>query len=392
MTGRLWRSGAAVGGALLSLALTAAPSGAEPGVTDKTIKIGAYNALTGPIPLTGKQMSTGWLAAVKAINDAGGINGRKIELIVEDDGYEPTRAMAAARKLVERDEVLLVTGLGTPTSVVVAKYLNSAKVPLLFPMGASSTQLNEAGFKQLFMIHPAYMTQAEIILSWMLDNTAVKKPCIIHQLDPAGEDHLAGFKKVLAARKIDLPAAEPVERGTTDYSAPVLKLKNAGCDLVYTGLVLEASARIVTAADRIGFRPTFAGFTTQADATLIKLIGPLAEGFYAADMLLRPESDEPAVKAYLDALQKYSAEATPTFFTNYAYAAMSLIADALKDAGPSPSREKVVAALEKWNPRQSPLMGPVAFAPDNHDGKRSLYMIHVKNGKWEKVSDWIGAK
>ena len=393
MARRLWHCGAAAGGALLSLALMAnASSGAEPGVTDKTIKIGAYNALTGPIPLTGKQMPTGWLAAVKAINDAGGINGRRIELIVEDDGYEPSRAMAAARKLVDRDEVLLVTGLGTPTSVVVAKYLDSAKVPLLFPMGASSTQLNQSGFKQLFMIHPAYMTQAEIVLSWMLDNTGAKKPCIIYQLDPAGEDHLAGFKKVLAARKIDLPAAEPVERGTTDYSAPVLKLKNAGCDLVYTGLTLEAAARIVTAADRIGFKPKFAGFTTQADATLIKLIGPLAEGFYAADMLLRPDSDEPAVKTYLDNLQKYSAEATPTFFTNYAYAAMMLIADAIKDSGPSPSRATVVAALEKWNPRQSPLMGPVAFAPGDHDGKRSLYMIQVKNGKWDKVSDWIGAK
>jgi branched-chain amino acid transport system substrate-binding protein len=393
MSRRLCHCGAAVCGALLSLALLANfSSSAEPGVTEKTIKIGAYNALTGPIPLTGKQMSTGWLAAVKAINDAGGINGRQIELIVEDDGYEPTRAMAAARKLVERDEVLLVTGLGTPTSVVVAKYLDAAKVPLLFPMGASSTQLNQSGFKQLFMVHPAYMTQAEIILSWMLDNTGVKKPCVIYQLDPAGEDHLAGFKKVLAARKVDLTAAEPVERGTTEYAAPVLKLKNAGCDLVYTALVLEAAARIVTAADRIAFKPTFAGFTTQADATLIKLIGPLAEGFYAADMLLRPESDDPAVKTYLDDLQKYSTEATPTFFTNYGYAAMSLIADAIKDAGLTPSRESVVAALEKWTPKQSPLMGPVVFGPDNHDGKRSLYMIQVKNGKWEKVSDWISVK
>jgi branched-chain amino acid transport system substrate-binding protein len=378
--------------AVLALGQVPAQDAAAQGVTDKTIKIGAYNALTGPIPLTGKQMTTGWQAAVQAINDAGGINGRKLELVVEDDGYEPSRAMAAARKLVDRDQVLLMTGLGTPTTVVTAKYLEQAKVPLLFPMGASSTQLNQAGLKQLFMVHPAYLTQAEIIVGWMIDNAGVKKPCIIYQLDPAGEDHLAGMKKTVQAHNLQVTAAEAFERGTADFAAPVLKAKNAGCDLVYTAMTLEAAARVVTAADRLGFKPKFAGFTTQADATLIKLLGPLAEGFYAADMLVRPESNDPAVKAYLANLKKFSADAEPTFFTSYAYAAMTLIGDAIKDAGNPPTREKVLAALEKWNPKNSPLMGPVVFTPNDHDGKRSLYMIQVKNGKWEKVSDWISAK
>ncbi len=380
--------------ALGAAAFLAAPvhQAAAQGVTDKVVKIGAYNALTGPIPLTGKQMSSGWNAAVQAVNEAGGINGRKLELVIEDDGYEPSRAMAAARKLVERDQVLVMTGLGTPTTVVAARYLEQAKVPLLFPMGASSTQLNQAGLKQLFMAHPAYMTQAEIIIGWMIDNAGVKKPCIVYQVDPSGEDHLAGAKKTVAARKMELAAAETFERGTTDFSAQVLKMKNAGCDMVYTATPLESGARVVTAADRIGFKPKYAGFTTQADATLIKLLGPLAEGFYAADMMVRPESDDPAVKAYLANLKKYAPDVEPTFFTAYGYAAMMLIAEAIKDAGPQPTREKVVAAMEKWSPKQSALMGPVAFGPNNHDGKRSLYMIQVKGGKWARVSDWINAQ
>lgn len=367
-------------------------SAAAQGVTDKTIKIGAYNALTGPIPLTGKQMSAGWTAAVQAANDAGGIQGRKIELIIEDDGYEPSRAMAAARKLVERDQVLVMTGLGTPTTVVAAKYLEQAKVPLLFPMGASSTQLNQAGLKQLFMAHPAYLTQADIVVGWMIDNAGVKKPCMIHPVDPAGEDHFAGAKKSVAARKMELAAVETFERGTTDFSAQVLKMKNAGCDFVYTATTLEAAARVVTTADRIGFKPKYAGFTTQADATLIKLLGPLAEGFYAADMITRPESEDPAVKTYLANLKKYAPDVDPTFFTAYGYAAMQLVLEAIKDAGAQPTREKVIAALEKWNPKQSALMGPVVFSANDHDGKRSLYMIQVKGGKWARVSDWIVSK
>lgn len=362
------------------------------GVTDKTIKIGAYNALTGPIPLTGKQMVTGWRAAVQAVNDGGGIHGRKLELLVEDDGYEPSRALAAARKLVERDQVLLMTGLGTPTTVVAAKYLEQSKVPLLFPMGASSTQLNQAGLKQLFMVHPAYSSQAEIIVGWMIDNAGVKKPCMMYFLDPAGEDHFAGAKKAAAERNIQLPVAEGIDRAAADYTAPLLKAKNAGCDLMYTAVTLEVAARVVSTAERMDFKPKYAGFTSQADATLIKLLGPLAEGFYAADMMVRPDADEPAVKTYLANLKKFSADAEPTFFVNYAYAAMMLIAEAIKDAGPQPTREKILAALEKWNPKTSPLMGPVVFSPKDHDGKRSLYMVQVKGGKLVKVSDWITAK
>jgi branched-chain amino acid transport system substrate-binding protein len=376
-----------------ALALTHLSLGAAAqGVTDKTVKIGAYNALTGPIPLTGKQMSSGWQAAVQGINEAGGINGRKLELLVEDDGYEPSRALAAARKLVDRDQVLLMTGLGTPSTVVVAKYLEQANVPLLFPMGASSTQLNEAKLKQLFMVHPAYLTQAEIIIGWMMDNAGVKKPCLIYQEDPAGEDHLAGAKKAAAARGTQLAGAEAFERGTTDFSAQILKNKNAGCDLIYTAATLEAAARMATAADRIGFKPKFAGFTTQADSTLITLLGPLAEGFYAADILPQPDTDDAAVKTFLANLKKAAPDVQPTFFTTYAYAAMMLIGDAIRDAGDSPTRAAIVATLEKWNPLNSPMLGPVSFSKDNHDGKRSLYMIQVKGGKWSKVSDWIGAK
>ncbi len=172
----------------------------------------------------------------------------------------------------------------------------------------------------------------------------------------------------------------------------MLKTKGAGCDFIYTAATLEAAARMVTAADRIGFKPKFAGFTTQADATLIKLLGPLAEGFYAADILPQPDADDPTVKKFIADLKKSSPDIDPTFFTTYAYAAMMLIGEAIKEAGDKPTREGVVAALEKWDPKQSALMGPVTFSKDNHDGKRTLYMIQVDGGKWKKVSDWIGAK
>ena len=175
----------ALAAALASLGLADFSAGvAAQGVTDKAVKIGAYDALTGPIPLTGKQMSAGWQTAVQAINAAGGINGRTLELTIEDDGYEPSRAMAAARKLVDRDQVLLMTGLGTPTTVVAARYLEQAGVPLLFPMGASSTQLNQAGLKELFMVHPTYSTQADIVDRW--DNLASKALPIYQKIQPRG--------------------------------------------------------------------------------------------------------------------------------------------------------------------------------------------------------------
>ncbi len=369
-------------------AMLSGPARSEPDMSKNEIVIGAYAGLTGPIPLTGAQMQTGWQTAVDEINAAGGINGRKIRLLIEDDQYEPSRAVSAARKLVERDGVFLMTGLGTPTTTVVARYLERAGVPLLFPMGASASQLNQAGLKSLFMAQPAYSSQAETVIGWMVDHGGVKAPCQINQVDPAGEDHSLGYRR--AAEKRNLPVIiEGTERGTMDFSAAVLKAKNAGCDMVYTGMPLESSARVVTAADRLGWHPKFVGFTTQADASLIKLLGPLAEGFHAAEITLAPESDAPSMRDYLAQLKKSHPDTPPTFFITYAYASMMLAAKAIRETPEPLTRKGVIATLESWKEADGGLLGPISYSAADHDGKKSLYIIEVKGGRWHKVSDWI---
>lgn len=381
-----------LGFAVLAGLITATLSGparSEPGVSKDEIVIGAYAGLTGPIPLTGAQMQTGWQTAVDEINAAGGVNGRKVKLLIEDDQYEPSRAVSAARKLVERDSVFLMTGLGTPTTTVVARYLERAGVPLLFPMGASASQLNQAGLKSLFMAQPAYSSQAETVIGWMVDHGGAKVPCQVNQVDPAGEDHSLGYRR--AAEKRNLPVIiEGTERGTMDFSAAVLKAKNAGCDMIYTGMPLESSARVVTAADRLGWHPKFVGFTTQADASLMKLLGPLAEGFHAAEITLPPDSDAPAMRGYLAQLKKSRPDTPPTFFITYAYASMMLAAKAIRETPEPLTRKGVIATLESWKEADGGLLGPISYSAADHDGKKSLYIIEVKDGRWRKVSDWIG--
>lgn len=374
--------------AWLTTTVLAGTALAETGVTKDEIIIGAYDGLTGPIPLTGAQMQTGWQTAVAEINAAGGINGRRLKLLIEDDQYEPSRALAGVRKLLERDNAFLMTGLGTPTTTVVARYLDRVGVPLLFPMGASASQLNQAGLKTLFMAQPAYSSQAEAVIGWMVDHAGVKVPCQINQVDPAGEDHSLGYRR--AAEKRGLPVIiEGTERGTMDFSAAVLKAKSAGCDMIYTGMPLESSARVVTAADRLGWHPKFVGFTSQADASLIKLLGPLSEGFHAAEITLPPDSGNPAMAEYLTELKKYHPDTPPTFFVTYAYGAMKLIAKAIRETPEPLTRKGVIATLEGWKSIDGGLLGPVSYSATDHDGKKSLYLIEVKDGHWQKVSDWI---
>ncbi len=372
----------------LTTVMLSGPVRSEPGVSKDEIIIGAYDGLTGPIPLTGAQMQTGWQTAVDEINAAGGINGRKIKLMIEDDQYEPSRAVSAARKLVERDGVFVMTGLGTPTTTVVARYLERAGVPLLFPMGASASQLNQAGLKSLFMVHPAYSSQAEAVIGWMVDHGGVKAPCQVNQVDPAGEDHSLGYRRAAEKRKLPV-IIEGTERGTMDFSAAVLKAKNAGCDMVYTGMPLESSARVVTAADRLGWHPKFVGFTSQADASLMRLLGPLAEGFHAAEITLPADSNAPAMRDYLARLKATRPDVQPTFFVTYSYAAMMLMAKAIRETPEPLTRKGLIATLEGWKEADGGLLGPVSFSAADHDGKKSLYIIEVKDGRWHKVSDWI---
>ena len=232
----------ALGLAVSALALTHLPAAAQTKVTNEGISateivIGTHQDLSGPIKVWGVPVSNGMKMAVEEINAAGGINGRKIKMILEDNGYDPKKAVLASQKMVERDKIFAMVGpMGSPTVLAAQDILFDAGVLQLFPLTAAefTFKFDPAKPQERLKFNNLlpYVESTRAALKYMMEAKNFKKPCIMHQDDEYGKNVLDGFTQQLAAMKLTPASITSYKRGASDFSAQVAKMKSDGCDLV----------------------------------------------------------------------------------------------------------------------------------------------------------------
>src|SRR5471032_3349382 len=226
-------------GIAIAIALSASSAYAQkkydPGATDTEIKIGQTVPFSGPASAYASIGKT-QAAYFNMINEQGGVNGRKINLIQYDDAYSPPKAVEQVRKLVESDEVLLTFQIiGTPSNAAVQKYLNTKKVPQLFAATGASKFTDPKNFPWTLGFNPNYQTEGRIYGQYILKNHPDAKIGVLYQNDDLGKDYLNGIKAGLgdkAATMIVAEASYEVTDPTVD--SQVLKIKDAGADLFFS--------------------------------------------------------------------------------------------------------------------------------------------------------------
>ena len=218
----------------------------DTGATDTEIKIGQTNPFCGPASAyatIGKTQA----AYMKMINDQGGVNGRKINLIQYDDAYSPPKAVEQVRKLVESDEVLLTFQiLGTPSNAAVQKYLNAKKVPQLFAATGASKFTDPKNFPWTMGFNPNYFVEGRIYGQYIIKNYPNAKIGVLYQNDDLGKDYLNGIKAGLgdkAAKMIVAEASYEVSDPTID--SQILKIKDAGADLFFSASTPKQAAQAI---------------------------------------------------------------------------------------------------------------------------------------------------
>ena len=247
-------------GTALALALSVSTASAQKkydtGATDTEIKIGQTNPFSGPASAyatIGKTQA----AYIKMINDQGGVNGRKINLIQYDDAYSPPKAVEQVRKLVESDEVLLTFQLlGTPSNAAVQKYLNSKKVPQLFAATGASKFTDPKNFPWTMGFNPNYFVEGRIYGQYILKEYPNAKIGILYQNDDLGKDYLNGIKAGLgdkAAKMIVAEASYEVSDPTID--SQILKIKDAGADLFFSATTPKQAAQAIKKIAELGWKP-----------------------------------------------------------------------------------------------------------------------------------------
>ena len=382
------RTGLAV---MIALLVTAAapPALAQQGVTDSEIVLGGSNSFSGPLAFTGEQATRyGVDLYFKVVNDAGGINGRKIRTIYYDDGYKPQEAVANTKKLVEQDRVFaIIAPQGPPPVVATLGYLEEQKVPLLFPFqGSPVTRGRPWVFNGMLL----YDRQAKMMIDYLVGQRKFKAVATLYQDDEYGKSFLTAFEKNLAPHGLKMVAAESVKRGVTDVSAQIAKLQAAKPEVLFLVLTPGPAAQALKERQRIGWTKVVAVSSGPlTDERYLALAGGAAEGVEGLSLWPDPvASDLAALKRYRAEMQKYFPKNEPNRYSLSGYFAAMLFTEGAKRAGRTLTRSALVTALEGVKGFDSGILPPLSIGAD-HETQKQGFWVRVEKGRFKQLTDWL---
>ncbi|WP_407167503.1 ABC transporter substrate-binding protein [Bradyrhizobium sp. ORS 111] len=387
-----------VTGTALAMALAASPALAQkkydPGASDTEIKIGQTVPFSGPASAYASIGKT-QAAYFKMINDQGGINGRKINLIQYDDAYSPPKAVEQVRKLVESDEVLLTFQIvGTPSNAAVQKYLNAKKVPQLFAATGASKFTDPKNFPWTLGFNPNYFVEGRIYGQYILKEHPNAKIGVLYQNDDLGKDYLNGIKAGLgdkAAKMIVAEASYEVSDPTVD--SQIIKIKDAGTDLFFSASTPKQAAQAIKKIYEMGWHPiqivdinaTSVGAVLQPAG--LEASKGLISTNYGKDPADPQWKDDPGMKRYFDFMAKYYPDGDKNSnFNTYGYSTAQLMVHVLKQCGDNLTRENVLKQATNLKNVELDMALPGIkgnTAPNDYRVNKQLQMMRFNGERWE---------
>jgi branched-chain amino acid transport system substrate-binding protein len=320
----------------------------DPGVSDTEIKIGNIMPYTGPLSaysIIGKTEA----AYFTKINADGGINGRRINFVSYDDGFNPTKTVEQARKLVESDDVLFIfQSLGTPTNAAIEKYMNDKKVPQLFVSTGATRFGDPKSFPWTMGWNPTYQTEGRIYARYLLQNHPNAKIGILYQDDDSGKDYVKGLKDGLEGR-MQIVAEVPYQVSDPTVDSQIVTIKNSNADVFFIEASPKFAAQAIRKTAELGWKPIrLLSSISFSVGSVLKPAGiENSKGILSAAFLKDPTDptwkDHPAVKEWEAFMVKYYPEGDRTStFTVYGYLLGQTMIQVLKQCGNDLTRENVM--------------------------------------------------
>ena len=361
------------------------------GVTDSEIVLGTHLDLSGPINSWGQPIKSGMEMAVDDINAAGGINGRKIRLIIEDNGYDPKKAVLATQKMLTHDRIFAMVGsMGTVTSAATMPLVLKQGLPHLFPI-TPADMFYKPFDKLKFAFFSPYYDDIRTGVKFMVQTRGKKKVGVLYQDDEFGANILKGVEDQLKSMNLPLVGSTSYKRGATDFSTQIAKLKSDGVDLVVLGTIIRETIGSMAAARQLGWGVDFL-ISQAAYAPEVPALGKQAvEGLYGSGMTPIPDAgtSRPEVVAWMKRFeQRFGKPANVQAVVGYIV--LQTAALGLTNAGRALTPDTAVAGLEKIRNHGNVFgTAPLSFSPDSHLASRQVFMAQVKNGKWVKLTDFM---
>ena len=370
----------------------------DTGADDKTIKIGTTAPLSGPVSAFA-QIAKSAEAYFRKVNDEGGINGRRIQMMIADDAYSPPKTVEQTRRLVESDEVLLIFGgVGTPTNSAVHKYLNDRKVPQLFLGSGAAKWDDPKNFPWTVGWQPTYRDEAIAYAKYIKASHPNAKVGVLYQNDDLGKDYLKALEEGLGSTEA-IVARAAYETTAPTVDTQILLLKSSGADVVLVAATPKFAAQAIRKIGEIGWKPTT--IISNVSASISGVLEPAGKdnstGVISSQYL--KDSTDPALKddagyrEWVAFMDKYLPDANKSDWLNvYGYTIAQTLVAVLKAAGNDLTRANVMKQATSIRDLHLPMLingTAVGNSPERYTPMTSLQLIRYDGTRWVPFGDLI---
>jgi len=357
------------------------PAMAEDGVTADSILFGQAAVLEGPASALGQGMRAGIQAAFDEANARGGVHGRTLKLTSRDDGYEPDRAIAQTRKLIEEDKVFALIGpVGTPTSAAAQPIATAAKVPFIGAFTGAGF-LRNPKLDNVINLRASYGAETEAWIKHLTEDLKIKKIAIFYQDDAFGRAGLDGVTAAMKKRGLELATEATYERNTVAVKTALLTLKRAEPEAVVMVGAYKPCAALIKLARKLEFNPVFVNISFVGASALAKELGPDGNGVVVSQVVPFPWDASLKVVADYQAAIK----AAPDFVSLEGYLVGRLVIAGLDKAGPQPTREGLIKIIKDAGKLDIGGL-TMTFGPTKNEGLDEVFLTVIQpDGSFKPV-------
>jgi branched-chain amino acid transport system substrate-binding protein len=353
----------------------------QQGVSANEILLGEVEPLTGPPALLGIAYNVGTKIAIAEANAAGGVDGRKLRLITEDDGYVPTRTIQAVRKFIDVDKIFAFTSLsGSGQGLAVLPIIAKAGIPAMASI-APVTGLYEPPQKSVFVIGQSYEEGMYQLVRYLATKNPGKKWGILTQDDDYGVALRTGFSRAQKEFGLNVVSEGEYKKGQQDFSSEMLRVRSAGAEVFMAGGVIGENVAMVKELEKLNAKPVIGMFWPGRVTATLKLMGPASEGIYAVDYV--DPDNSATIAAFTERAKTLVSEAEVKAMNRYTlagYASTKVLIEAMRRCGKNLTWVCTIAELEKTKTFESGVMGPISFGPGVRFSSQAVRIMRADYG------------
>jgi ABC-type branched-subunit amino acid transport system substrate-binding protein len=365
---------------------------AEPGVFEDRVVFGQSAAFDGPAAALGQGMRQGVLAAFNEANAAGGVSGRKLELVSYDDSYEPEKAIANTKRLIDEDEVFALVGeVGTPTSNAAQPITTDKGVPFIGPFTGAAF-LRNPSLGNVINVRGSYDQETDAWIEHLTKDLGVSRIAILYQDDTFGRAGLSGVTKAMEKRGMKLVAEGTYERNTTAVKMALLEIRKADPQAIVMVGTYKPCAEFIKLARRLKLNTVFVNISFVGANALAKELGELAKGVVVTQVVPFPEDTSlPLVARYQKALKAGNPDAQTGFVSLEGYMVGRLIVAALEKMKGPITRAGLLSAIKGGGTFD---LGGItlSYGPHNNQGMDRVFFTMIQADGSIKPTDRLGER